>query len=121
MKVRLVSCLPATKNPLDGKISSILCPLISTARLKQYLHFLNDVRHSYRVYRIYRVQGSLELSFFWVIVIIRFRLTRNGIISVRSVNLIVVVIDGTVQHRRSSCEIIRVIGNVQLFCTTPVK
>ncbi|KAI5659074.1 hypothetical protein M9H77_27867 [Catharanthus roseus] len=31
----------------------------------------------YRVDRIYMVQGSLELSFFRVIVIIRFRLTRN--------------------------------------------
>ncbi|KAI5674071.1 hypothetical protein M9H77_14435 [Catharanthus roseus] len=56
---------------------------------------LNNVRH-----RIYRVQGSLELSFFRVIVIIRFKLTRNDIISVQSVNLIVVVIDVTVQHRR---------------------
>ncbi|KAI5662005.1 hypothetical protein M9H77_21328 [Catharanthus roseus] len=53
-----------------------------------------------RIDRIYRVQGSLELSFFRVIVNIRFKLTRNGIISVRSVNLIVIVIDGTVQHRR---------------------
>ncbi|KAI5682073.1 hypothetical protein M9H77_03301 [Catharanthus roseus] len=42
----------------------------------------------------------LELFFFRVIVIIRFRLTRNDIISARSVNLIVIVIDGTVQHRR---------------------
>ncbi|KAI5678004.1 hypothetical protein M9H77_08954 [Catharanthus roseus] len=53
-----------------------------------------------RVDRIYKVQGSLELSFFWVIVIIGFRLTRNGIISIRSVNLIVIVIDYTVQHRQ---------------------
>ncbi|KAI5678574.1 hypothetical protein M9H77_09524 [Catharanthus roseus] len=54
----------------------------------------------YRVDRIYRVLENLKLSFFWVIVIIRFRLTRNDIISVRSVNLIIIVIDGTVQHRR---------------------
>ncbi|KAI5669116.1 hypothetical protein M9H77_18969 [Catharanthus roseus] len=80
------------------------------------MHFLNDVRH-----RIYRVQGSLELSFFRVIVIIQFRLIRNGIVVVRSVNLIVVVIDSTVQHRRSSYEIIRVVGNVQLFRATSVK
>ncbi|KAI5661355.1 hypothetical protein M9H77_20678 [Catharanthus roseus] len=88
------SCLPATKNPLDGKFSSIPYPLVSTTRLKQYLQFLNDVRH-----RIYKVEESLELSF-RVIVIIRFRLTRNDSISVRSVNLIVIVIEGTVQHRR---------------------
>ncbi|KAI5673384.1 hypothetical protein M9H77_13748 [Catharanthus roseus] len=88
------SCLLATKNPLDSKFPSIPCPLVSSAGLKQYLHFVNDVQH-----RIYRVQGSLELSF-RVIVIIRFRLTRNGIIFARFVNLIVIVIDGTVQHRR---------------------
>ncbi|KAI5648037.1 hypothetical protein M9H77_34042 [Catharanthus roseus] len=33
----------------------------------------------YRVFRIYRVQGSLELSFFRVIVVIRFRLTRKAL------------------------------------------
>ncbi|KAI5653893.1 hypothetical protein M9H77_31080 [Catharanthus roseus] len=60
-----------------------------------------------RVDRIYRVQGSLKLSFFRVIVIIRFRLTRNGIISVRSVNLIVIVIEGTVQHRRKTYDALR--------------
>ncbi|KAI5659182.1 hypothetical protein M9H77_27975 [Catharanthus roseus] len=48
-----------------------------------------------RVDRIYRIQGSLELSFFWVIVIIRFKLNRNSIISVRSINLIVIIIDVT--------------------------
>ncbi|KAI5669455.1 hypothetical protein M9H77_19308 [Catharanthus roseus] len=162
-------CIPATKNPLNGKFSSIPCPLVSTARLKQYLHFLNDVRNrctmnsNYRhcdgnilrsiyqsyfsklgihecskmcvfipsiaeplaallllhyvfgdqVDRIYRVQGSLELSFFRVIFIIRFRLTRNGIISVRAVNLIVIVIDGIVQHRRF---IIFWQNNAQLLC-----
>ncbi|KAI5658694.1 hypothetical protein M9H77_27487 [Catharanthus roseus] len=47
----LHGCILATKNPLDGKFSSIPCPLVSTARLKQYLHFLNDVRHRYlRIY-----------------------------------------------------------------------
>ncbi|KAI5662140.1 hypothetical protein M9H77_21463 [Catharanthus roseus] len=55
---------------------------------------------AYHVRLIYRVQESLEVSFFRVIVIIRFRLTRNVIISVRSVNLIVIVIDGTAQRRR---------------------
>ncbi|KAI5663621.1 hypothetical protein M9H77_22944 [Catharanthus roseus] len=75
----------------------------------------------YRIDRIYRVQGSFELSFFRVIVIIRFRLTRNVIISVRSVSLIVIVIDSTVQHRRSACEIIRFIGNVQLFRIVPAE
>ncbi|KAI5657756.1 hypothetical protein M9H77_26549 [Catharanthus roseus] len=69
-------CILATKNPLDGKFSSIPCLL--------------DLQGS----------GEFELSFFWVIVVIRFRLTRNDIISFRSVNLIVIVIDGTVQHRR---------------------
>ncbi|KAI5671731.1 hypothetical protein M9H77_12095 [Catharanthus roseus] len=41
----LHGCIPATKNLLDGKFSSIPCPLVSTASLKQYLHFLNDVRN----------------------------------------------------------------------------
>ncbi|KAI5649905.1 hypothetical protein M9H77_35910 [Catharanthus roseus] len=41
----LHGCIPTTKNPLDGKFSSIPCPLVSTAHLKQYLHFLNDVRN----------------------------------------------------------------------------
>ncbi|KAI5649593.1 hypothetical protein M9H77_35598 [Catharanthus roseus] len=100
------SCIPTTKNLLYSKFSSIPCPLVSTARLKQYLHFLNDVRHRYlRI--IYRVQGSLELSFFRVIVIIRFRLTRNGIISVQSINLIIVVIDGSVQYRRKTYDALR--------------
>ncbi|KAI5678280.1 hypothetical protein M9H77_09230 [Catharanthus roseus] len=77
-----------------------MCVVIpSTAEPLSALPLLYYV-FGYRVDRIYRVQGSLELSFFQVIVIIRFRLTRNGIISVRSVNLIVIVIDGTVQHRR---------------------
>ncbi|KAI5654762.1 hypothetical protein M9H77_31949 [Catharanthus roseus] len=71
--------IPTTKNPLDGKFSSIPCPLVSLTCM---------------------IQGSLELSFFRVIVIIRFRLTRNDIISVQSVNLIVIVIDGTIQHIR---------------------
>ncbi|KAI5673665.1 hypothetical protein M9H77_14029 [Catharanthus roseus] len=74
-----------------------------------------------RVNRIYRFQESLELSFFRVIDIIRFRLTRNDIISVRSVNLIVIVIDGTVQHKRSACEIIWFVGNVQLFRIVPAE
>ncbi|KAI5650730.1 hypothetical protein M9H77_36735 [Catharanthus roseus] len=93
------SYIPTTKSPLDGKFLSIPCSLVYTSRLKQYLDFLNDVRP-----KIYKVQGSLELSFFRVIVIIRLRLTRNDIISVRSVNLIVVVIDVTVQHRRMKYE-----------------
>ncbi|KAI5668136.1 hypothetical protein M9H77_17989 [Catharanthus roseus] len=96
------SCFPATKNTLYGKFSSIPCSLVSTSPLKQYLNFLNDVRH-----RIYRAQGNFELSFFRVIVIIRFRLTRNGIISVQSVNLTVVVIDGSVQHRRKTNDALR--------------
>ncbi|KAI5677817.1 hypothetical protein M9H77_08767 [Catharanthus roseus] len=74
-----LGCIPATKNPLDGKFSSIPRSLVD---------------------KIYRIQGGLELSFFRVIVIIRFRLTRNDIISVRSVNLIVIIINVTVQHRR---------------------
>ncbi|KAI5656673.1 hypothetical protein M9H77_25466 [Catharanthus roseus] len=91
-----------------------MCVVIpSAAELLAALPLLHYV-FGYRIDRIYRVQGSLELSF-RVIVIIRFRLTRNGIISVRSVNLIVIVIDGIVQHRRSVCEIIRFVGNVQLF------
>ncbi|KAI5670988.1 hypothetical protein M9H77_11352 [Catharanthus roseus] len=77
-----------------------MCVVIpSTAELLTVLPLWHYI-FGYRVYRIYRVQRSLELSFFRVIVIIRFRLTRNGIISVRSINLIVIVIDGTVQHRR---------------------
>ncbi|KAI5650789.1 hypothetical protein M9H77_36794 [Catharanthus roseus] len=35
-----------------------------------------------RVDKVYRIWWSLELSYFRVIVIIRFRLTRNGLISV---------------------------------------
>ncbi|KAI5657320.1 hypothetical protein M9H77_26113 [Catharanthus roseus] len=75
-----------------------------------------------RVDRIFRIQGSLELSFFQVIVIIRFRLTRNGIISVRPVNLIVIIIYGTVQHRRAGVsellygEEVTVEDNAQLLC-----
>ncbi|KAI5658908.1 hypothetical protein M9H77_27701 [Catharanthus roseus] len=47
----LHGCIPAIKNPLDGKFSNIPCPLVSTASLKQYLHFLNDVRNRYlRIY-----------------------------------------------------------------------
>ncbi|KAI5676394.1 hypothetical protein M9H77_07344 [Catharanthus roseus] len=41
----LHGCIPTIKNPLDGKFSSIPCPLVSTVNLKQYLHFLNDVRN----------------------------------------------------------------------------
>ncbi|KAI5648625.1 hypothetical protein M9H77_34630 [Catharanthus roseus] len=60
-----------------------------------------------RVDRIYRFQESLELFLFRVIAIIRFRLTRDGIISVRSVNLIVVVID-VLYNINGSSETIRV-------------
>ncbi|KAI5658225.1 hypothetical protein M9H77_27018 [Catharanthus roseus] len=72
--------------------------------------------------RIFRIQGSLELSFFRVIVIIRFRLTRNGIISVRPINLIVIVIYDTVQHRRvgvselSHVKEVTIEDNAQLLC-----
>ncbi|KAI5680477.1 hypothetical protein M9H77_01704 [Catharanthus roseus] len=78
-----------------------MCVVIPSAtELLAALPLLHYV-FGYQVDRIYRVQGSLELSFFLVIVIIRFRLTRNSIISIRSVNLIVIVIDDTVQHRRA--------------------
>ncbi|KAI5674366.1 hypothetical protein M9H77_14730 [Catharanthus roseus] len=55
-------------------ISSVAEPLVALP----LLHYA----FGYRVDKIYRVQGSLKLSFFRVIVIIRFRLTRNSIISV---------------------------------------
>ncbi|KAI5649340.1 hypothetical protein M9H77_35345 [Catharanthus roseus] len=51
-------------------------------------------------------------------------LTRNGIISIRFVNLIVVRLGSISRYfniflTSSLCEIIRVVGNVQLFRTTP--
>ncbi|KAI5681803.1 hypothetical protein M9H77_03031 [Catharanthus roseus] len=83
-------CIPATKNPLDDKFSSIPCPLEcsrmcvvipSVAKPLAALPLLHYV-FSDRVDRIFMIQGRMELSFFRVIVIIRFRLTRNSIISV---------------------------------------
>ncbi|KAI5656479.1 hypothetical protein M9H77_25272 [Catharanthus roseus] len=82
------------------------------------LHYVFD----YRVNKIYRVRGSLELFFFRVIVIIQFRLTRNVIIFVRFVNLIVIVIDSTIQHRRAGMiELlywikVTIEDNAQLLC-----
>ncbi|KAI5669565.1 hypothetical protein M9H77_19418 [Catharanthus roseus] len=56
------------------------------------------------------IQGSLELFFFQVIVIIRFRLTKNGIISVRPVNLIVIIITA----------LYNVDGSSETICVTAV-
>ncbi|KAI5652547.1 hypothetical protein M9H77_29734 [Catharanthus roseus] len=47
--------------------------------------------------------------------------TRYRIIFVRMVIRIIAVNNGWVQHRRSACDIIRFVCNVQVFCTTPVK
>ncbi|KAI5647991.1 hypothetical protein M9H77_33996 [Catharanthus roseus] len=100
-------CIPATKNPLDGKFSSIPCPLENSS---PYLGMLQNIvvtpsiakplatlslLHSVfgvRVDRIFRILGRIELSFFRVIVIVRFKLTRNSIISVGPVNLIIIIV-----------------------------
>ncbi|KAI5657119.1 hypothetical protein M9H77_25912 [Catharanthus roseus] len=84
---------PISRNALDVVVIPSVAEPLTALPLLHYV--FGD-----RVDKIYRIQGSLEFSFFRVIVIIRFRLTRNGIISVRSVNLIIIIIDGTVQHRR---------------------
>ncbi|KAI5653463.1 hypothetical protein M9H77_30650 [Catharanthus roseus] len=47
--------------------------------------------------------------------------TRYDIIFVCLIIRIIVVINGWVQHRHFACDIIQLIGNVQVFCTTPVK
>ncbi|KAI5649706.1 hypothetical protein M9H77_35711 [Catharanthus roseus] len=79
MKIRL-TLLPVPETRIgDLTIMCVVIPSVAEPLAAlPLLHYVFDDR----VDRIFRIQGRMELSFFWVIVIIPFRLTRNGIISI---------------------------------------